>query len=81
MTINELIERYKDRIYNTHNNLLNTENVIKDLERVAEDYKRTHILLVEDGSVDDEDLEEIKTLGYKVIAYRQGANKPEIIGK
>ena len=38
------------------------------------------ILLVEDGSVDVDDLEEwFGDKGVKVVVYRQGANKPEFI--
>ena len=41
--------------------------------------KYDKILLVEDGSVDVDDIEE--NLGIKCIIYRQGANKPEWLEK
>ena len=40
----------------------------------------TKILLVEDGSVDIDTLEsELLDMGIKVIVYRQGSQKPELI--
>lgn len=81
MTIRELINKYEHNMYNRHNNFISLDDVVKDLVELEKEYKRTHILLVEDGSVDDCDTKAMEELGYKVITYRKGANMPEIIGK
>lgn len=80
MTIKELINKYEYNLYNRHDNSISLNDVLKDLTELEKEYQKTHILLVEDGSVDDCDIDPMKELGYKVIIYRQGANKPEIIG-
>lgn len=41
--------------------------------------KITKLLFVEDGSIDMDDLEDLKDLGIKVIVYRQNAQKPELL--
>lgn len=38
----------------------------------------TKIILIEDGSVSETDIEKLEKIGFAVIIYRQGANMPEI---
>lgn len=53
---------------------------IKDLKNVEFELEQTKILLIEDGSIDlENEKEKLNKLGYKVIVYRSGANKPEIL--
>ena len=52
------------------------EEIIEDIQQKA-NYDK--VLLVEDGSVDVDYIEE--NLGIKCIVYRQGANKPEWLEK
>lgn len=51
------------------------EEVNEDFKVVSQPEKSDKILLVEDGSVDVDYIED--KLGIKCIIYRQGANKPE----
>ena len=37
------------------------------------------ILLIEDGSVDGNNIEELSDMNYKVVVYRQGANLPTLL--
>lgn len=84
MTIENLIKKYKNELdkqdpfwsgNTTYIQLL--KDFIKDLYSL--DFVQNKILLVEDGSVDVDDIEE--NLGIKCIVYRQGANKPEWLEK
>lgn len=48
--------------------------------RVIDNKEQTHLLFVEDGSVDIDNLmPELEKCGVKVIVYRQGSQKPELI--
>ena len=54
------------------------EEILTTEEQTSEPTRK--ILLVEDGSVNEDDLEEwCKQNGIKLIVYRQGANKPEFL--
>lgn len=53
------------------------ENLLKEIEQLK-DKLSSKILLVEDGSVDIDKLEED---GFYVIVYRQGANPPQWLNK
>ena len=84
MTIENLIKKYKNELdkqdpfwsgNTTYIQLL--KDFIKDLYSL--DFVQNKILLVEDDSVDVDDIEE--NLGIKCIVYRQGANKPEWLEK
>ena len=56
------------------------QKILEDLENVELGLEQTKILLVEDGSIEvEENEEDLKRLGYKVIVYRKGANRPEIL--
>ena len=86
MTIDELIkkcERTKEEMplgdeLTTYGLL---DMFIKDLKELKEiDYEPRDILLVEDGSIDlEKEQQNLNKMGYKVIVYRQGSNKPEIL--
>lgn len=55
--------------------------VVEDEIQVEENktHTRPNILLVEDGSVDVDEI--VENFGIKCIVYRQGANKPEWLYK
>lgn len=85
MKIEQVIKKYKDRkkddnYYYDEKYYAILNEIIKDLENL--DFVQNKILLVEDGSINLE-VEEgtLNKMGYKVIVYRQGANKPEILGE
>ena len=80
----KLLNEQDDQITELKSQLIESEKRIEDLEVELSNEKQRKelvpklnkpILLVEDGSVDVDRLEE----GFYVITYRQGANKPEFL--
>ena len=81
----ELLDEKDNRITELKQELVESEKRIEDLEVELSTEKQEKefvhklnkpILLVEDGSVDVDRLEED---GFYVIVYRQGTNKPEFL--
>lgn len=87
MTIENLIKKYENELdkqdpfwsgNTTYIQLL--KDFIKDLYSL--DFVQNKILLVEDGSIDiDKEEEILNKMGYHIVIYRQGANKPKILGE
>ena len=81
----KLLNEQDDQITELKSQLIESEKRIEDLEVELSNEKQRKelvpklnkpILLVEDGSVDVDRLEED---GFYVIIYRQGTNKPEFL--
>lgn len=88
MTIEEIIKKYdkllKDYVADPYYRNDGVQKLLIDITQDIKsiNYIQDKILLVEDGSIDLEKEEEtLNKMGYKVIIYRQGANKPEILGE
>ena len=87
MTIENLIKKYEDELncqdpfHRPNQEYIKwIQNIIKELKSL--DFVQNKILLVEDGSIDKEKEEEIlNKMGYHIVVYRQGANKPKILGE
>lgn len=88
MTIDEIIKKYdkslKDYVADPHYRNDEVQKLLIDITQDIKsiNYIQDKILLVEEGSIDLETEEEtLNKMGYKVIVYRQGSNKPEILGE
>lgn len=89
MKLDELIEKCKREIeiakehsYSERSKIfyeVYTE-ILEDLISVKNEKEYTKILLVEDGSIDeDTEKDKLEELGYKVLVYRQGSRTPEVL--
>lgn len=87
MTIENLIKKYENELSKQDPFWIGDETYIRLLKDFIQDlysldFVKNKILLVEDGSIDlDDEKEILNKMGYQIIVYRQGSNKPEILGE
>lgn len=89
MKLDELIEKCKEEIETAKQHSYSEKGqmackvyteILQDLISVKNEKEYTKILLVEDGSIDEDgEREQLEELGYKVLVYRQGARTPEVL--
>ena len=89
MKLDELIEKSKGEIETAKQHSYSEKGqvacniykeILQDLISVKNEKEYTKILLVEDGSIDEDgEREQLEELGYKVLVYRQGARTPEVL--